>query len=226
MDLLAAPFLTLVNHQNHLSVQEQGVQAQIASLLQAGTQEDEASSGRHTRFEELRFERNQLRSRLADVETVIKARKQLFFEEKILATFGALYPELQVIFAADLAESPYSPSDYTSPEITLQAIEACYRKIEAAFASQASMIIQMSLNEKHASEMADWFDRVRYAFMKSKVFFSKQCGKVRCLRHQFAESFSNNATHHQFLLLKARYGAAMIEQLHTHAAEGKRKKAA
>lgn len=225
MDLLAAPFLTLVHYQNHLSAQEQGVQAQIASLLQAGTQEDEAPNGRHTRFEELRFERNQLRSRLADVEAVIKARKQLFFEEKILTTFSMLYPERQPAFAADLAESPYSPVEYSSPEIILQGIEACYRKIESAFTSQASMIIQMSLNEKHATEMSDWFERVRHAFMKSKVFFSKQCGKVRCLRHQFAESFSDNATHHHFLLLKARYGAAMIEQLHAHA-EGKRKKAA
>jgi hypothetical protein len=225
MDLLAAPFLTLIHYQNHLSVQEQGVQAQIASLLQAGTQEDETSNGRHTRFEELRFERNQLRSRLADVEAVIKARKQLFFEEKIITTFGALYPELQPVFSTDLAESRYCPSEHSSPEMILQAIEACYRKIETSFASQASMIIQMSLNEKHASDMADWFERVRHAFMKSKDFFSRQCGKVRYLRNQFTESFSNNATHHQFMLLKARYGAAMIEQLHAHA-DGKRKKAA
>jgi hypothetical protein len=213
MDLLSSPFSSLIQLQGQLSLQEQGVGSEIAALLREGLSSDSQVKGTHLKLEELRFSRNMCRYRLMDVEAVIKVRKQHHFESRVLEAFALLYPELNAEFQAELECNPFVLAGYDCPEIILQSVEACYRKIESSFNDQTSMLIQMSLSESRAQEMTEWFTRVNHALLKSKTFFSRQCSKARSLRAQFVEVYSNNAQHHNFCLLRARYGAGMVEQL-------------
>jgi hypothetical protein len=225
MDLLRSPFPSIIQLQSQLSLQEQGVESDIAAFLRAGSAEETQLPGAHTRLEELRFARNMLRYRLMDVEAAIKARKQSHFESKVLEAFALLYPEMNLEFKHELSLQPFSVTGYDCPEMILQSIQSCYRKIETSFNDQSSMLIQMGQNESKAVEMKDWFERVNHAFMKSQTFFSRQCAKARSLRTQFSEAFCNNEKHYQFNILRARYGAGMIDQL-AAAIDDRRKKAA
>jgi len=227
MDLLSSPFSSLIRLQGQLTAQEQEVESEIAEFLQAGSAIPDSVPGGHMRLEELRFARAMLRYRIMDVEVVTKARKQLHFESRVLEAFALLHPEMHDDFQRELAEQAFILEGYDCPEIILQSIETCYRKIESSFQDQSSMLNQMALNASRADEMQDWFGRVNHALMKSKTYFSRQCGKARSLRTRFLDAYGNNAQRHAFNLLRARYGAGMIEALAmTLAADAKRRKAA
>lgn len=227
MDLLSSPFSSLIRLQGQLIAQEQEVESEIAEFLQAGSNLPDCAPGAHMRLEELRFARTMLRYRIMDVEAVTKVRKQLHFETRVLEAFALLYPEMNDDFQRELTEKAFILDGHDCPEIILQSIEACYRKIESSFLDQSSMLNQMTLNASRADEMKDWFVRVNHALMKSKAYFSRQCGKARSLRTRFIDAHGNNAQHHAFNLLRTRYGAGMIEALAlTLAADSKRRKAA
>ncbi|AYG47597.1 hypothetical protein DV532_25195 (plasmid) [Pseudomonas sp. Leaf58] len=227
MDLLNSPFSSLIRLQGQLIAQEQEVESEIAEFLQAGSTLANSGPGAHLRLEELRFARAMLRYRIMDAEAVTKARKQLHFETRVLEAFALLHPEMNAEFQHELAGQAFKVEGYDCPAVILQSIETCYRKLESSFQDQSSMLNQMALNASRANEMKDWFGRVNHALMKSKAYFSRQCGKARSLRMRFAEAYGNNGQHHAFTLLRARYGAEMIDALALAvAADSKRRKAA
>lgn len=225
MDFLSLPFHSLINIQGQLTAEERDVESRLAELLRAGQAYETPPAGAHMRLEELRFERNMIRFWLLDAQAVIKARKQQYFESRVLEAFTLLHPDLNQEFQAELEQNPFSLSGFGCPEMILQSIESCYRKIESAFQDQQSMLVQMSLNDGNPEIGEDWLSRVNHALMKSRTFFSRQCGKARSLRTQFSDAYRNNERHHQFNILRSRYGASLIDQL-ASASEGKWKKAA
>ncbi len=155
--------------------------ASLESIPDSATQE---AFSVHCKIEQLRFDRNRLRSEYLDLTAHQKTLKRRHFEHRLMDAISIRSPlthfeiERAVVFEEGTAELEQS--------ILLQQRFHCYRKLENSFQDQLSMLRQKYMAQLTGKEDLQWEARLEHALSKSRQYFARQCGKIKSIRENLS----------------------------------------
>lgn len=153
----------------------------LESLSESAIQE---SFSTHCKIEQLRFDRNRLRSEYLDISSLQKTLKRRHFENRLMEAISMTSPmehfdiERAIVFEESAAELEES--------ILIQQRLTCYRKLENSFKDQISMLRQKHMAQLTGKEDLEWEARLEHALAKSRQYFSRQCGKIKFIRDRLS----------------------------------------
>jgi len=153
----------------------------LEGLCDSSVQE---SFSTYCKIEQLRFDRNRLRSEYLDIVSLQKTLKRRHFEHRLMEAIRMSSPMAHIGIesamrfeesAAELEES-----------ILIQQRMTCYRKLENSFKDQVSMLRQKHMAQMAGKEDLEWEARLEHALTKSRQYFSRQCGKIKFIRERLS----------------------------------------
>ena len=146
----------------------------LESLSESAIQE---SFSTHCKIEQLRFDRNRLRSEYLDISSLQKTLKRRHFENRLMEVISMTSPMSH--FDIERAIAFEETSAELEESILIQQRLTCYRKLENSFKDQISMLRQKHMAQLSGKDDLEWEARLEHALAKSRQYFSRQCGKIK-----------------------------------------------
>lgn len=166
----------------------------LEGLCESSVQE---SFSTYSKIEQLRFERNRLRSEYLDMASLQKTLKRRHFEHRLMDAISMSSPithfdiERAMRFEEGTAELEES--------ILIQQRLTCYRKLENSFKDQISMLRQRHMAQIAGKEDLEWEARLEHALSKSRQYFSRQCSKIKFIRERLSVLAKQEHSHAYYL---------------------------
>jgi hypothetical protein len=157
---------------------------QLLSLESLPESAEQESFSVHCKIEQLRFDRNRVRSEYLDLSSLQKTLKRRHFEHRLMDAISMSSPlsHFEIERATAFQETPAELEE----SILIQQRITCYRKLENSFKDQISMLRQKHMAQLLGKEDLEWEARLEHALSKSRQYFSRQCGKIKFIRERLS----------------------------------------